>query len=87
MPFNDEVAYIQSKLTNLIGQADGSFAAPEINSFSAYFQQHGGWWKTTAELESPGCGRCAWRVTFRWKRQNLPVKVILLPALCFTDPG
>ncbi len=53
LPFNDEVEYIQSKLTNLIGQADGSFAAPEINSFSAYFQQHGGWWRTTAELESP----------------------------------
>jgi hypothetical protein len=44
MPFNDEVEYIQSKLTNLVGQAGGSFAAPEINSFSAYFQQHGGWW-------------------------------------------
>jgi hypothetical protein len=53
LPFSDEVAYIQSKLTNLIGEADGSFAAPEINSFSAYFQQHGGWWKNTAELESP----------------------------------
>jgi anaerobic selenocysteine-containing dehydrogenase len=53
LPFSDEVAYIQSKLTNLIGQADGSFTAPEINAFSAYFQQHGGWWKNTAELGSP----------------------------------
>ena len=53
LPFRDEVAYIQSKLTNLIGQADGSFTAPEINAFSAYFQQHGGWWKNTAELGSP----------------------------------
>jgi anaerobic selenocysteine-containing dehydrogenase len=50
LPFADEVAYIQSELTNLVGQADGSFAAPEINSFSAYFQQHGGWWKKDAEL-------------------------------------
>ncbi|MBN2115133.1 MAG: molybdopterin-dependent oxidoreductase [Anaerolineales bacterium] len=49
LPFNDEVAYIQSKLANLVGQADGSFNAPEINSFSAYFQQHGGWWKNSAE--------------------------------------
>jgi anaerobic selenocysteine-containing dehydrogenase len=49
LPFNDEVEYIQSKLTNLVGQADGSFAAPEINSFSAYFQQHGGWWRASAE--------------------------------------
>lgn len=56
LPFSDEVEYIQNKLSNLIGQADGSFAAPEINSFSAYFQQHGGWWKTTAELPSPAAG-------------------------------
>jgi anaerobic selenocysteine-containing dehydrogenase len=53
MPFKDEVEFIQSKLANLISQADGSFAAPEINSFSAYFQQHGGWWKTTSELAAP----------------------------------
>lgn len=53
MPFNDEVAYIQSKLTSLVGQADGSFTAPEINAFSAYFQQHGGWWRNTPDLEAP----------------------------------
>jgi anaerobic selenocysteine-containing dehydrogenase len=53
LPFNDEIEYIQSKLANLVGQADGSFAAPEINSFSAYFQQHGGWWRNAGELESP----------------------------------
>lgn len=49
LPFQDEVEYIQSKLSNLVSEADGSFSAPEINSFSAYFQQHGGWWKKTAE--------------------------------------
>jgi anaerobic selenocysteine-containing dehydrogenase len=49
LPFTDEVAYIQSKLTNLVSQTDGSFAAPEINTFSVYFQQHGGWWKRSAE--------------------------------------
>jgi len=49
LPFKDEVEFIQSKLVNLIGQADGSFAAPEINTFTAYFQQHGGWWKNTTE--------------------------------------
>ena len=53
LPFKDEVEFIQSKLTNLISQADGSFAAPEINTFSAYFQQHGGWWKKSAELTAP----------------------------------
>lgn len=52
-PFNDEVEYIQSKLTTLIGQTDGSFVAPEINSFSAYFQQSGGWWRKTPELTAP----------------------------------
>ena len=53
LPFSDEVEYIQSKLMNLVGQADGSFAAPEINSFSAYFQQHGGWWKESADPGTP----------------------------------
>ena len=53
LPFKDEVEFIQSKLTTLISQADGSFAAPEINTFSAYFQQHGGWWKTITELAAP----------------------------------
>jgi anaerobic selenocysteine-containing dehydrogenase len=52
LPFNDEVEYIQGKLVNLIDQVDGSFTAPEINSFGAYFQQNGGWWKTTAEAAS-----------------------------------
>lgn len=53
LPFTDEVEFIQNKLTNLIGQADGSFAAPEINTFTAYFQQHGGWWKNSAEATAP----------------------------------
>jgi len=51
LPFTDEVEFVQSKLSALVGQ-DGSFLAPEINTFSAYFQQHGGWWKP-AELVSP----------------------------------
>jgi hypothetical protein len=36
----------------LVGQADGSFTAPEINSFSAYFQQHGGWWREAVNVEA-----------------------------------
>ncbi len=52
LPFKDEVEFIQSKLANLVSEADGSFAAPEINSFAAYFQQHGGWWKKTAETSA-----------------------------------
>jgi menaquinone reductase, molybdopterin-binding-like subunit len=53
LPFNDEVEYIQSKLTDLISQADGSFVAPEINSFTAYFQQYGGWWRNPTEPAAP----------------------------------
>ena len=53
LPFNDEVEYIQSKLGALIGQGDGSFAAPEINTFSSYFQQYGGWWSKNAALTAP----------------------------------
>jgi anaerobic selenocysteine-containing dehydrogenase len=57
LPFGDEVAYIQNKLTGLVGQADGSFAAPEINSFAAFFQQNGGWWKnSTSEAASASAG-------------------------------
>ena len=52
-PFDDEVAYIQSKLTDLVGQSGGSFVAPEINSFAAYFQQHGGWWKNGELMTLP----------------------------------
>jgi hypothetical protein len=58
LPFNDEVEYIQSKLTNLIPQTDGSFTAPEINSFSAYFQQHGGWWRPF-QMIGPGSATSA----------------------------
>ena len=53
LPFKDEVEFIQSKLVNLIGEADGFFSAPEINTFSTYFQQHGGWWKKSSELAAP----------------------------------
>ena len=53
LPFKDEVEFIQSKLVNLLGEGNGFFSAPEINTFSADFQQHGGWWKMTSELKAP----------------------------------
>ena len=53
LPFKDEMEFLQSKFAGLVGQADGSFSAPEINTFTAYFQQHGGWWKNSAELVTP----------------------------------
>ena len=53
LPFADEVEFIQSKLVNLISETDGSFQAPEINTFTAEFQQHGGWWRNGTELAAP----------------------------------
>lgn len=52
LPFVDEVAFLQSKLAGLVGE-EGSFFAPEINSFTARFQQHGGWWWTSPALSTP----------------------------------
>ena len=53
LQFNDEVEYIQSKLMSLVGQDGGSFVGPEINAFSAYFQQYGGWWMKGTALAAP----------------------------------
>lgn len=53
LPFKDEMEFLQSKFASLVGQADGFFSAPEINTFTAYFQQHGGWWKKSSDLVSP----------------------------------
>jgi anaerobic selenocysteine-containing dehydrogenase len=49
MPYQDEVEFIRGKLEQLVGEPNGSFVAPEINTFSAYFQQHGGWWTNSGE--------------------------------------
>jgi anaerobic selenocysteine-containing dehydrogenase len=53
LPFKDEMEFLQSKFASLVGQPDGFFSAPEINTFTAYFQQHGGWWKKSSALTSP----------------------------------
>jgi anaerobic selenocysteine-containing dehydrogenase len=49
LPYTDEVAFIQSKLEPLVGQTGGNFSAGDINTFSAYFQQYGGWWTEGAQ--------------------------------------
>ncbi|MBI5945099.1 MAG: molybdopterin-dependent oxidoreductase [Chloroflexi bacterium] len=46
LPFTDEVEFLQSKVAPLMNSADGFFSAADINTFMAYFQQYGGWWKT-----------------------------------------
>jgi anaerobic selenocysteine-containing dehydrogenase len=53
LPFKDEVEFIQSRLGDLIAEADGFFSAPEINTFTAFFQQYGGWWKTADNRLAP----------------------------------
>ena len=53
LPFKDEMEFLQSKFTSLLEQADGSFSAPELNTFTAYFQQHGGWWNNATDLHAP----------------------------------
>ncbi len=52
-PFKDEVAFLDSKLTNLLTVDGGFFSAPEINTFAASFQQYGGWWKTSDNRIAP----------------------------------
>jgi anaerobic selenocysteine-containing dehydrogenase len=53
LPFKDEVEFLQSKLAGLVDAQDGFFTAPEINTFAAFFQQYGGWWKTTDDRTVP----------------------------------
>jgi anaerobic selenocysteine-containing dehydrogenase len=53
LAYADEFAFVQSKLTQFVPVAGGFFAAPEINTFMAYFQQYGGWWMTGNGLVSP----------------------------------
>src|SRR3990172_621843 len=45
LPFKDEVEFLQSKVTSLMSEADGSISAPDILTFMASFQQYGGYWK------------------------------------------
>lgn len=45
LPFKDEVEFLQSKVSSLMNEADGSISGPDLPTFMAYFQQHGGFWK------------------------------------------
>jgi anaerobic selenocysteine-containing dehydrogenase len=53
LPYQDEVEFLQSKLVPLVDASNGSFVAPEINTFAAYFQQHGGWWRNEGGTATP----------------------------------
>ncbi|MGB7873665.1 MAG: molybdopterin-dependent oxidoreductase [Anaerolineales bacterium] len=53
LPYQDEVAFIQNKIQPLIERKAANFNADEINAFTAYFQQFGGWWATEPDLATP----------------------------------
>jgi anaerobic selenocysteine-containing dehydrogenase len=53
LPFQDEVEFIQSKIQPLVEQKAANFNADEINAFTAYFQQFGGWWSIEQNLAVP----------------------------------
>jgi anaerobic selenocysteine-containing dehydrogenase len=53
LPYTDEVEFLQTKVSALMNEADGSFSALDAATFMAYFQQHGGWWKNTDSRLAP----------------------------------
>jgi anaerobic selenocysteine-containing dehydrogenase len=53
LPYKDEVEFIQTKISSLLSDADGSFTAPDAATFMAYFQQYGGWLKNVDSLVTP----------------------------------
>jgi len=55
VPYKDEVDFIQQSVTALLRE-QGFYAAPEIKTFFARFQQFGGWWSASPNLEAPTSG-------------------------------
>ncbi|MFN2146167.1 MAG: molybdopterin dinucleotide binding domain-containing protein, partial [Anaerolineales bacterium] len=53
LPFEDEVAFLQNKLSGLVGKDSALIRAGEIQTFMAQFQQYGGWWGAESEIASP----------------------------------
>jgi anaerobic selenocysteine-containing dehydrogenase len=53
LPYKDEVEFIQTKVSSLLSETDGSFTAPDAATFMAYFQQYGGWLRNTEALVVP----------------------------------
>ena len=53
LPYADEYEFVKGTLQQFVPLAGGFFAAPEINTFMAYFQQYGGWWMTGNTLAAP----------------------------------
>ena len=53
LPYKDEVAYIQAKISPLMADKNANFNADDENAFLAYFQQFGGWWSNADGLQAP----------------------------------
>jgi anaerobic selenocysteine-containing dehydrogenase len=53
LPYQDEVEFLKVKVSALMNEADGSFSAVDVDTFMAYFQQYGGWWKSTDGRGTP----------------------------------
>jgi anaerobic selenocysteine-containing dehydrogenase len=51
--YEDEVEYIQSKLSPLLSESSQLIRAGEIKTFSAQFQQFGGWWSEEDRTSKP----------------------------------
>ncbi len=52
IPYQDEVAFIKSRLEKLVGE-EGFYAAPEINTLWARWLQVGGWWEKESNVLAP----------------------------------
>ncbi len=53
IPYQDEVAFIKSRLEKLAGAEEGFYAAPEGNTLWARWLQVGGWWEKERDLLPP----------------------------------
>ncbi len=54
VPYTDEVAFIQDRLSALVGEDNALIRAGDVKTFAAQFQQYGGWWQeTSAEALTP----------------------------------
>ena len=57
--YSDEVDYIQTKLSILLGVENALIRAGDIKTFSAQFQQFGGWWQMESEANTTSSGSSA----------------------------
>lgn len=53
LPFQDEVEYLQSKVAPLVNENGGFYAAGDLQTFMAKFQQFGGWWEMSDTRSIP----------------------------------